>query len=137
MDRGRHMGIAEVEHIGARGIEKRRVERVDALAPADQARLAAAGKFSERLQRDLESFVAAAGQGHGEKIEKRALGLMHDLGRQIAPPRLHHQPSEPLGHAGNVQHGCPLSRGQHRPAGAKLQARRQTSATLNVVNDFA
>ena len=101
MDRGRHMGIAEVEHIGARGIEKRGVERVDALAPADQARLAAAGKFSERLQRDLESFVAAAGQGDREEIQERALGLMHDLGRQIAPPRRGHEIRQPLGHAGN------------------------------------
>jgi hypothetical protein len=48
MDRRRHMGIAEVEHIGAGGIEERGGQCIDALAPADQCRLLAARKCRER-----------------------------------------------------------------------------------------
>ena len=42
MDRSRHMGVAEVEHIGAGGIKERGGQCIDALAPADQRRLPAA-----------------------------------------------------------------------------------------------
>ena len=108
MDRSRHVGIAEIEHIGARGIEKRRAERIDALVPADQSRLPAAGECGQRAKRDLEGFVAAAGQGDGEEIQERALGLMRDLIWQIAPSRRGYEIRQALGHAGLLQH-CPPS----------------------------
>ncbi len=107
MDRRRHMGVAEVEHVGAGGIEERGAERIDALAPAEQCRLLAAGECRERLQRGLERLIAAAGQRHGEEIHQRALGLMGDLGRQILPARRHDELGQTCSHAPVVRHPCP------------------------------
>src|SRR5271156_157082 len=70
MYHGRDMGIAEVEHVGAGGIEKRRAQRVDALAPSDNRRLPAAGEHSERGERDLDRLGAAPGQRDSEEIQQ-------------------------------------------------------------------
>ncbi len=45
MDHRRHMGVAEVEHVGARRVEEGRAQGVDALATADNCRLLAAGEW--------------------------------------------------------------------------------------------
>ena len=89
MDRRGHVGIAKVEHIGAGGVEERRAERIDALAPADQCRLLAARERGERLQQGLESLGAAAGQRRGKQIHQGAFRLVADVGRQIIPPHVH------------------------------------------------
>jgi hypothetical protein len=61
MDRGRNMRVAKVENVSAGGVEECRAQRIDALAPADQRRLAAAGKLSELFQCRFDRCVAAAG----------------------------------------------------------------------------
>ena len=104
------MGVAEIEHIGAGRVEKRRAQRIDTLGPADDRRLPAAGKWRQRLQQRLDGVVAAAGQRHGEKIHRRALGLMHDLCRQIVPSQAHDELGQFLGHAWIVQHRIPAKR---------------------------
>ena len=48
MNRRRHVRIAEVEDIGARGIDERRVERIDPFAPSDDRCLLAARERRER-----------------------------------------------------------------------------------------
>jgi len=126
------MGIAKIEHIGAGGIEERGVERIDALAPADQGRLPATGEHCKRRQRGLERLIAAAGQRHGEEIHQRALGLMGHLRRQVVPPRVDDKLGQNLGNARIVQHApdprkIPASIGW---PGQKCNGRGQLTAIL-------
>ena len=124
MDRGRHMGIAEVEDIGAGGIEERCIERIDALAPADDRRLLAAGK--RRSDASAIPTSAAAGQRHGEEIQQRAFGLMRDRRRQFLPPGPTTNPASRSVTLRLMQHGFPAHiAGEDRPPRAKVQGCRK------------
>jgi hypothetical protein len=63
MDHSAYMGVAEIMHIGAGGVQKHRAQGIDPFAATDHRRLLAAGKFGERAQRDLDWTGAAASQG--------------------------------------------------------------------------
>jgi hypothetical protein len=104
---GRHVGVAEVEHIGARGIEKGGGKRIEAFAAPDHRRLLAAGKSGERLQRRFDRALAAAGQRHGEEINERALGLMHDRRTERLPFSLDDEARQVSGYFQIVQHRGP------------------------------
>src|SRR5215468_11728959 len=95
---GRYVSVAEVKHIGACGIEKRSRKRIEACAASDHRRLLATRKSGERLQQGFYRSFAAAGERHGEKINERALGLMHDRRRQRIPFRLGDESRQPPGH---------------------------------------
>jgi len=82
MDRGGDVGVAEIEHVGAGGIDERGAERIDALAPAEHRRSRSAGERGQRSEHRLDRRVAAAGQRDGKEIHQRALGLMGDRRRQ-------------------------------------------------------
>jgi len=122
MNDRRHMGIAEIEHIGARGIEKRRVQRVDPRAPADNRRLSSAGKGRERLQRGFDCRLAAARQSDRKEVHQQALGLMDDGRLQCVPSRIDHESREPFGDLGIPLHNHPRKKGrEHPPPRAKVQ----------------
>src|SRR5437764_10746226 len=57
VDHRRHMGVAEVEHIRARGIEKGGRKRIEAFAAPDHGALFDAGKSRERLQRGFDRWL--------------------------------------------------------------------------------
>jgi hypothetical protein len=105
MNGGWNVGVVEIEHVGARCVQEGRAQRVHALAAADDGRLLAAGKRGERLQGDLDRAAAAARQRHREEVHERALGLVRDVRRNLAPPGVDDEAGEVLGDAGSVQHG--------------------------------
>jgi hypothetical protein len=122
VNHGRHVGVAKVEHIGARGIEKRGGKRIEAFAASDHGRLPAAGKRGERLQRGFNCWFAAAGERHGEEINERALGLMNDRRSKRIPLRLGDELREHFGHFHIVRHRSPRE-GPGASTGADKSAR--------------
>ena len=106
MNDGRNVGVAEIERIGARGVQECRAQGIHAFAPADDGGLPAVGKFGEGSQRDLDGYGAAARKRHGEEIQQRALGLMTDRLRNVVPLRRDDEAGKVLRDAGSVQHGA-------------------------------
>jgi hypothetical protein len=137
------MGVAEIMHVGAGGIEERSIQGIDALAAADDSRRFTAGEFSQRAQRDLDRPGAAARQRHGEKIHQGAFGLMPHGRRNVIPPRLDDKEGKALGHAGPVQHHYPpriwrehwlaCARAQQRARQTGQEILRHAGATENRV----
>ena len=76
MDDGRQVRVAIVEHVGAGGIQEGGAQGVDALGPADDRRLLAAGELGERPEREFDRLGTAAGDRHGEEIQQCTLGLV-------------------------------------------------------------
>ena len=76
------------------------------LRPVTGRDLLAAGKGGERLQGDLDRVAAAARERHGEVVHERALGLVRDGSRNIAPTGFDDEARKVLGDAGSVQHGA-------------------------------
>jgi hypothetical protein len=105
------MGVAEVEHIGACGIEKRRAERIDALAPPDHRCLPAGGKSGQRSQRGFDRRLAAAGERNGKKIQQSSLGLVYDRRLKRIPFCLGDELRQPFGHTSIVRHPHPSCSG--------------------------
>lgn len=112
------MGVAEIEHVSARGIEKRRAERIDPLAPADHRGLPSARKGGERLQGGFDRRFAAAGQSDGKEVHQRPLDLMNDGRLQDFPARLDHLLRQPFGDPGILRHYKPRKKARsiRRPA---------------------
>src|SRR5215472_4186155 len=106
------MGVAEVEHVGTRGIEKGGGERIEALAAPYHGCMLGAGKFRERSQRGFDRGLAAADQRHGEKIDERTLGLMNDGRAERVPLRLGDELRQPCGHCQIVRHRGPREAGR-------------------------
>src|SRR5262245_17859020 len=69
------------------------------------ADLLAAGKRGEQLQGDLDRAAVAARQRHREEVHERALGLVRDVRRNLAPAGVDDEAGEVLGDVGSVQHG--------------------------------
>ncbi len=108
MDDGGQMRVAIVEDVGTGAVQEGGGERIDALAAADDGGLPAAGEFRQRLQRQLDRFGAAAGDGDGEEVQQRPLGLMPRLLGNVLPPRVDDEAGEGLGDAWSGKH-CELS----------------------------
>jgi hypothetical protein len=109
MNGGRQMGVVEIEHVGAGGVEEGGAQGIHAFAPADHGRLLTIGEFGQRLQRGLHRAGAAPRQRYGKKIHQRLLGLVTDRLGDIAPGKLDGEAGELLGGAGSVQHGAILA----------------------------
>ena len=103
------MGIAEVEHVGARGVNEYGGQRIEPLAPSDHGRLAAGGESRERGKRGLDGGVAAARQRHGEEIHQRSLGLVGHRGRQRLAGRAHRPSGQDFSYGLILPHPHPLA----------------------------
>ena len=126
MDHGRHMGVAEVEHIRARGIEKGGRKRIEAFAAPDHGALFDAGKSRERLQRGFDRWFTAADQRHREKINECALGLMNDGRAERVPLRLGDELRQAPCHLQIVRHRSPReAAGASTVAGKSARMARQ------------
>ena len=107
MYHGRYVRVAEVEHIGTRGVEKRRRQRIETFAAPDYRRLPAAGESGERLQSGFDRRLAGAGERHGEEINERALGLMNGRRTEHFPSRIGDELRQVFGHFQIVRHRVP------------------------------
>ncbi len=108
MDHRREMRIAEVEDIGAGGIQERRAERIDAVVAPDDGRLRAARKFRERGQGHLDRVGTATRERDREKVEQGTLGFAANRVGNVAPARVDDKTGEVWRDAGSVQHGIGL-----------------------------
>ena len=108
----RQVGVAIVEDVGAGGVEERRTQRIDPLAPADHGRLPAAGEFRQRLQRQLATgSVRQPASATAKKFSSARLASWRALGGDVLPLRVDDEAGESLGGSGSGLHGREMRHG--------------------------
>ena len=96
MDHRRNMGIVEVEHVAAGGVQKGGRQCIRPLPTPDDRRLACARELAQHLETDLDGAVPASAERGGKEIEERALRLMPHFRRNVADAGLDEKSGEPF-----------------------------------------